>query len=198
MSEQVLGFRREDLPVEWLGNEVALPLEDGVLDDFTPLWCKREDAEADENYKQIIPYAIVRCRHDGLLACYPRKGAESRLHGKWSLGVGGHINPEDDQNGASRTALAALRRELAEEFDGIDIGRAEIALVGVINEEHSAVGRVHLGIVYLVTVQSKPEPADELAGLRWVRESQLAEYNLELWSRLALRCVEIQVEKGEE
>jgi predicted NUDIX family phosphoesterase len=82
------------------------------------------------------------------------QGGESRLHGKLSIGVGGHINPVDDGGAAGGPAArgagadlldAGCRRELEEEIDL----RCPYTLsaVGVINDDASDVGSVHFGLV---------------------------------------------------
>ena len=77
---------------------------------------EREYAERSPGLKQVIPYSIVRtteknaesgpapaqarveegvCGERILLLRRLDKGGESRLHDKLSIGVGGHINPQD-------------------------------------------------------------------------------------------------------
>ena len=59
-------------------------------------WIERQEAEKDAQYKQFIPYVLLK-RSDGLFACYQRHGTEKRLHDKYSAGVGGHIDEPDNQ-----------------------------------------------------------------------------------------------------
>src|SRR5256886_1062323 len=75
----------------------------------------RATVEQDSSFKQIIPYLIVR--HAGRLFLSQRstQGGEGRLHGKYSIGVGGHINRRDVE-GAEEVIDAGLRRELEEEL----------------------------------------------------------------------------------
>lgn len=65
-----------------------------VLESSTFL--QRTAAENDPNYRQIIPYALLR--HGAFVFRYRRTvaGQDPRLHNKYSLGVGGHINRRDD------------------------------------------------------------------------------------------------------
>ncbi len=191
-NESILVVDRTLLPPAWLALRTALPLSEvrlrQCLDRAAPAWRSRAEVETDPACKQPIPYAIV-ADAGGRLAVYPRQGSEQRLHGLWSAGVGGHVNP-GDQDGAENIAATlknGLRRELAEEFARPpEPGPAR--LLGVINEEESAVGRVHLGIVFLVEVEDAVDlvAGAELAGLRWLDPGAAAAMNLELWSRLAL------------
>src|SRR2546430_10565124 len=70
----------------------------------------RATVEQDSSFKQIIPYLIVR--HAGRLFLCQRstQGGDGRLHGKYSIGVGGHINRRDVE-GAEDVIAAGLRRE---------------------------------------------------------------------------------------
>ncbi|MBX3733406.1 MAG: hypothetical protein KF791_12515 [Verrucomicrobiae bacterium] len=201
--ESVLCSRACDLPEAWRPETLSLPLTEeqirAVLAPLPPVWISRQEAEHDERYLQWIPYLLLRDARRRL-AAYPRQGADTRLHGRWSLGVGGHINPVDaadaadaaSDGGSAWTGLLqrGLRRELSEEFPGAVSGVTRF--LGLIHERHSAVGRVHIGAVYLHELSGDPgEPGTELAGLRWVAPGELggAEWpwnRLELWSQLAL------------
>jgi predicted NUDIX family phosphoesterase len=114
------------------------------------LYLNRSDAEQDRRYKQLIPYALII--HGDRILRYQRGkgGQETRLHGLYSVGVGGHISEED--TGLFSTGPGyheAMRRELMEEA-AIDVTK-EMA-VAVINDDSTDVGYVHLGIVHVVYV----------------------------------------------
>lgn len=107
----------------------------------------RPTAEADPNYKQLIPYAVVR--HADRFFLLRRKSAQSeqRLHDKLSIGVGGHINPPEAA--PSNDVIGdGLTREINEELV-IAPGYRE-TLIGLINDDTTEVGRVHLGILFEV------------------------------------------------
>ena len=114
----------------------------------------RSEMETNPSFKQLIPYVVFRYTDKGgsqTVFAYTRgKGqGESRLHSKRSLGVGGHISSVDatDMNPYEE----GMRRELTEE---VDI-RTEYSgkCVGLINDDQTDVGRVHLGIVHLLDVE---------------------------------------------
>lgn len=150
----------------------------------------RAEMETDPRFKQIIPYVIFRA--DEAVFCYTRGSSqgESRLHRLRSLGVGGHVDEADADGRAGRDAYEiALRRELDEE---VAIGSpGKIRLVGLINDDATAVGQVHLGVVHVFDldrpavqpresglVESGFVPLTEIWGLRDQFES---------WSRI---CIE--------
>ena len=104
----------------------------------------RSEVEDDPGFKQIIPYVVFRCAD--AVFCYTRgkSQGEARLHRLRSLGVGGHVSEEDAQGGKSLDAYeSAMRRELDEEVEVTSPGR--LSRVGLINDDSTPVGRVHLG-----------------------------------------------------
>lgn len=198
--ESVLCCARADLPSAWLPRDGAIPVDEDTLAStlapVTPHWVPRPHAEKDPALKQLIPYVLLE-DHRGHLAAYPRRGGESRLHGLLSLGVGGHINtcdaPEAHIPGGrfwTSVLRKGLARELAEEFPQAVDGTT--TLLGLINEDVSPVGRVHLGVVYHHRIPNTPAtPPGELAGLAWIARTQLGTTaaplrSFERWSQLAL------------
>ncbi|MHC4939572.1 MAG: hypothetical protein ACYTHK_11430, partial [Planctomycetota bacterium] len=103
-------------------------------------FAERARVEEDPSLKQIIPYAVVT-RGRAVFRFRRRGGGEKRLVGLASIGVGGHVNPED----AGDVILDALDRELEEEL--ILPSRRKIDLLGLLNDDSTAVGSVHLGVV---------------------------------------------------
>ena len=55
---------------------------------------RRGDMEEDPNYKQLIGYVLLKDEVTGEVLVYKRLvgGGEARLHGKASVGIGGHMN----------------------------------------------------------------------------------------------------------
>ena len=148
---------------------------------------RRGDVEEDSSIKQIIPYLIVR--HGPRLFLFQRTtaGGETRLHGKFSIGVGGHVN-RSDVEGAADPVAAGLQRELEEE---LRIGGPwRPRLVGVLNDDTNAVGQVHFGLVHVVEAASPDIAVRESHTLtgRLVDAAELRDLyeRMETWSQLVL------------
>ncbi len=109
-------------------------------------FAERGAVEEDPSLKQIIPYALVTRGRSTFTFRRTKGGGEKRLFGRRSVGVGGHVNPVD----ADDVVLDALSRELHEELFLPD--RWNARLVGLINDDETAVGSVHLGVVAVVDV----------------------------------------------
>ena len=151
----------------------------------------RSAVEDDPSYKQIIPYVVFRSGEE--VFCYRRGegSGEARLRRKRSIGVGGHVDQADAQGPGLSTLDAyetAVRRELEEEVDVRSPG--VISRFGLINDDATPVGRVHLGIVHLFQLEAPNVVAreeglvetgflslDTLLGLR---------DDLETWSQICL------------
>jgi predicted NUDIX family phosphoesterase len=119
----------------------------------------RPPAEEDSSLKQIIPYVMIRFRDLVYRYKRTRRGEEERLHTKYSIGVGGHINPFDkfDLFAATKSVIEmGMEREVAEEVI-IDTTSSSLC-VGLLNDDSNEVGQVHFGIVYqLVLDEPKVE-----------------------------------------
>ncbi|HEY7155326.1 MAG TPA: phosphoesterase, partial [Gemmataceae bacterium] len=109
-------------------------------------YLSRGPAETDLTFKQLIPYIVLRCRDR--VFCYTRgsAGGEARLRELRSLGIGGHICAEDGELSAD-PYRAGLLRELEEEVF-LDTTYTE-RIIGLINDDRTPVGQVHLGIVHV-------------------------------------------------
>lgn len=161
-----------------------------LLDPRNNLFLPRSAAEDDPTHKQLIPYLVIR--HGGRLLHYTRgkSGGEARLHAKGSIGIGGHINDGDAQAAHFDAAAyhRAVERELHEEL--VIPGGYRQEIVALLNDDSTEVGRVHLGIVHLVDVDSDAiEPREAaISNLDFLTPSELAarREQLEVWSRICL------------
>lgn len=150
----------------------------------------RAAAEDDPSYKQIIPYVVLT--QNGLVFSTQRlnKGGESRLHGKVSIGIGGHINPVDEKDRRS-VLMRGLERELDEEV--YIQRRGELVPRGFINDDGNGVGAVHLGLCFSMEVEGEVsvKETEKLSGA-WMSLQELkSEYdNMETWSQIALAVAE--------
>ena len=150
----------------------------------------RPAAEEDPSYKQIIPYVVLTRK--GLVFATRRlnKGGESRLHGKVSIGIGGHINPVDETDRRS-VLMKGLERELDEEV--YIRHRGELVPQGFINDDGNGVGAVHLGLCFSMEVEGEVsvKETEKLSG-GWMSLQELrGEFdNMETWSQIALAVAE--------
>lgn len=143
-------------------------------------------AEDDPGYRQIIPYVVLL--QDGRIFATRRlnKGGEARLHGKISVGIGGHINPVDETD-REQVLLRGLRRELEEEVSIEALG--ELVPRGVINDDTNSVGSVHLGLCFTMEVRGEVSvrETEKLTGGWMTPEELRAEWdNMETWTQIAL------------
>ena len=155
-EERVLCFERKLLEELGLFQGLSLEVEKylPVLTSASQLvYLNRSDAEQDKRYKQLIPYVLLICNDKILRYQRGKRGQETRLHGLYSVGIGGHISEEDHGLFSSnRGYQEGMRRELMEEV-AIDEGK-EVA-VAVINDDSTEVGCVHLGVVHVMRVSNE-------------------------------------------
>jgi len=170
---------------------------DGLLDPAHTSYQPRDRAEQNPDFKQLIPYCIFRYANpdsEEQLFQYTRgKGqGEGRLHAKRSIGIGGHISSDDARGeGVDNPYEEGLRRELDEELC-INTPYCR-RCVGLINDDQTEVGRVHLGIVYLLDVgQPAVEPREvDILNAGFCPVSQLVAdlRSFETWSQICLKAL---------
>ena len=147
----------------------------------------RGPAETDASLKQIIPYAVVRRGDEVFLLRRLATQTEARLHNLYSIGVGGHVNPPDALAGKDPVE-AALHRELHEEL--ALSGDYEIRPLGLLNDDATPVGQVHLGVVYEVRAERAEcavRETDRMEG-RFVPLAEAARHRagMETWSQFLI------------
>jgi predicted NUDIX family phosphoesterase len=147
----------------------------------------RAPAETDNSLKQIIPYAIIRFSDQVYLVKRTRRQAEARLHDLYSIGLGGHISESIDES--SDVIRAALARELDEEM--VIAGPSQVKYVGIINDDTTDVGKVHLGILHEVVLEGeycRIREKENMTG-NWCAIPSLAGYydTMESWSQIVCR-----------
>lgn len=145
----------------------------------------RDEAEYNFEHKQVIPYVTVRHNNNYLLLQRTSQQAEKRLHNKYSLGIGGHINPVDDIE-EENIIITSLYRELNEEVFVNDHGG--LSFIGIINDESNSVSKVHLGLFYVLeaaTPEFKVIETDKMTA-QWVPEKELKKHydGLETWAQV--------------
>src|SRR5438132_1548300 len=169
---------------------------DALLSRGNNFFLSRAQAENDPTHKQIIPYAIIA--HDGTVLHYVRgkKSGEQRLVAKGSIGIGGHMNQEDESlfvHSLDRGAyLEAVRREISEE---VRIG-SEFTnnIVALLNDDSNEVGRVHLGVVHVLNLKSADVEKGEamITNLAFLSPDELRRRRdqLETWSQICVDAID--------
>jgi predicted NUDIX family phosphoesterase len=151
----------------------------------------RRAAEVDPDHKQLIPYVVVRDLDRVFLMQRTDAGGDARLHGKASIGVGGHLNPVDE---GADALMAGLRREWAEELDAD--WEPDFDLVGLLNDDSNPVGAVHLGVVFEVDAAGRAlgvREHDRLTGAFATRAEVAAAWDrLETWSQLVADALAVR------
>ncbi|HYO42326.1 MAG TPA: hypothetical protein VES19_03940 [Candidatus Limnocylindrales bacterium] len=162
------GVRRGDLVAE-----LSVVARDGFF-------MRRGDAEEDPSHKQVIPYLVLRDGERWFLMRRTKAGGDARLHDLWSIGVGGHLNPGDGD------VASGLSREWAEEV--VADFEPAYAPVGLLNDDTTPVGAVHIGFVYVADAAGRPvaiREAEKLEGaFATTDEVAAVRDGLETWSRL--------------
>ncbi|MAT69305.1 MAG: phosphoesterase [Planctomycetaceae bacterium] len=154
--------------------------------------------EDDPSFKQLIPYVLFRWTDDAgvvHLFQYTRGGGqgEARLRAKRSVGVGGHISTVDAESSDNHHDVyrEGMQRELTEEVE-IATEYAE-QLAGLINDDETPVGMVHLGMVHIFDVESpavRPREEDIIdAGFRPVSEILADLAGFETWSQIVVKAL---------
>jgi predicted NUDIX family phosphoesterase len=145
----------------------------------------RAAMERDPRFKQVIPYLVLRDQGRYFLMRRTRAGGDERLHDRFSIGVGGHLNPGDAD------LAGGLVREWNEELAADFV--PEFRLLGLLNDDETEVGRVHLGVVYLADADGRQvtvRETEKLEGTFVAPSALLAVYDrMETWSQLVFDFV---------
>lgn len=158
-----------------------------LLDPANYRFVRRGDAEEDPSLKQLIPYFLI-CHEDRIWRYVRGKqSGEGRLVAKASLGIGGHINHEDDDLFGDLYTRGA-ERELHEEL--IVPAGAPHRVVALLNDDSNPVGQVHLGVVHILKSPTRDvrrrESVITEAGFLSLDELRAERERLETWSQLCL------------
>ena len=146
----------------------------------------RTAMEVDPSFKQVIPYLVLRDGERFFLMRRTKAGVDARLHDRYSIGVGGHLNPGDGG------VLGGLRREWHEEL--VAEFEPKFRLVGLLNDDTTEVGAVHLGAVYVADATGRPveiRETDKLSGA-FAEPHEVAAVvdRMETWSRLCFEFLD--------
>jgi predicted NUDIX family phosphoesterase len=207
-EEHILAVKNKNV---WTNGYSEIPAELGLSDIFGAedlVIGSREWLEEDEGFLQLIPYCVITSENGNVLA-YSRttQTGESRLSGKVSIGIGGHVNVEGLKQRSGvidtlGTIMNSTYRELDEEISlPLDTDAPfNIQFRGFIYDPSDAVGRVHLGLLMdckiapeLENLKHKFSSVDKGINILgfFPKEYLLNsdEISLEGWSRIALEAL---------
>ena len=181
-DELVLGLPRDAVPggLGWRGvrQKRLGPLLSAIERHGT--FRRRGDAEDDPSWKQVIPYVALRDGADIFLMRRSRAGGDVRLHDRYTIGIGGHINPDD--GGVAGGLRREWNEEIAADFE------PRFTPLGVLNDDDNPVGAVHLGLVFSAEAEGRPVAIRETHKLEgsFVPLADVADVAemLETWSAL--------------
>lgn len=192
-DEHVLVINQDFMPqiVEKGFTPVKSPIDHAVIDNlrYHAIFMPRYKVEYNPTFKQIIPYVIAVAPDSEIFTMIRTKG-DPRLVGKASVGIGGHINPVDENS--DNVIMAGLDRELHEEICFGDTAYGKLIFKGFIYDPDNLVGKDHLGLVYILELANKEiaiKEKDSLEGKFMKVEDILQNDKLETWSRIALESL---------
>jgi predicted NUDIX family phosphoesterase len=158
-----------------------------LLDPAYTSYRPRVEVEEDPGFKQLIPYCVLRFGDEIFHYTRGKVGGDGRLRSKRSIGIGGHISSEDSERSAD-VYREGMRRELEEEVH-IDTRWTE-RCVGLINDDETEVGRVHLGVVHIFDLEAPQVRPREQSIMEsgFAKPSELAREldQFETWTQICL------------
>ena len=170
---------------------------DELLSPANTSYRPRSEMEEDPTFKQLIPYVIFcHTASNGRRSIFSyTRGTgqgERRLHRQRSIGVGGHISLEDARGSSEiHPYEEGMRRELSEEVV-IESG-FQASCVGLINDDQTDVGKVHLGVVHLFQLEEpavRPREREIVeAGFQPVEKLIADSSEFETWSSICLQAL---------
>lgn len=164
-----------------------------LLNDRNHRFLPRPAAEPDPSFKQLIPYFIIVCRDRIWTYTRGKTSGEGRLVAKISIGIGGHINPQDaGGDGGEGVYARAAARELAEEVT-LPPGCSH-SIVALLNDDATPVGAVHLGVVHVLKTPTEAVRPNELAiaeaGFKSIAELRSLRDRMETWSQICFDAID--------
>ncbi|UZE94044.1 MAG: 2'-deoxycytidine 5'-triphosphate deaminase [Candidatus Pacearchaeota archaeon] len=179
------------------GFEIITPTKAKNLEKLVqaaPMFSLRYDCEEDQEILQIVPYVLIfrKDNNKDEVFYYVRTKdikayGDSRLFGKYSIGVGGHINESDRPD----YLLNCVKREVHEEEVKFEKQSSEPVLVGTLMASEKPVDRVHFGFIYAIQTDGNVRPKEssivksDFIPIDILKEISY-EYNYETWSKILI------------
>jgi len=195
MQKEIFAVNRDDLFLEdyFQGYVPCKPVDYHSRITKSGFYSKRGNIENDSSIKHPIPYAVIVNPNTKKIFVYQRAKShdEQRLSRKLSIGVGGHVEISEvgyDKDPIRATMLIELNEEVKIH------GEMRPKLLGYINDDSDDVGKVHLGLLYLIETDamevSPLHPEIARGSLKSLEEIQglfsNPDFEVENWSRIAL------------
>ena len=190
-----------------MGNDFHTLLMDALKSPTAITLEDRFYCEDNPEFLQLLPYITIKDSGSNDILAYqrPYTGDEARLHAKWSIGWGGHIDqPRANGTGVFDYIIGHARRELIEEvpFDMVRIGEhlqmhnPQGPLTRILESElydqfavkrnytiirrHEGVDKMHLGLNITIEIPKnwiKIESNAEAQNLVWI-DRRMAEVHV--------------------
>ena len=203
-TKLALCLERADAPVAFnMAKDLrAIPMTELHELDQRALWnvparlIDRAICETDPSTLQFIPYVVLTDEDDRVFCyCRGKGGAEARLQGALSIGLGGHVDeqkpPELD---LERWLKLEALRELEEEVGLTSAMSDDIDFCALLVDPTDGVGRVHMGLLAILPVARRDLGAAELGvieGGQWLSLPELCAAEtfdrMEGYSKAAIR-----------
>jgi predicted NUDIX family phosphoesterase len=194
----VKGNKMKTELVAIVDSKTNIKVKDGEFTSDRPCgYLTREFAEYCEDFRQLIPYVVIK-NGDKILS-YKRssKSGESRLHDMYSIGFGGHCDLDEyafEQLGIINihdVVLLGAERELHEELKLSTEGVKKLKAIGVIKLNDTPVDKVHIGCLMVLesNVDLDKGEIDQQVDRAWKTPAELKEMHLEAWSKVALDMI---------
>ncbi len=195
-EEQVLVIERKVLEQVGMFQGLAFDVANYLREFFVqgvPRFMPRSQVEENPAYKQLIPYVLMSYQDKYLSYIRGIRAGEARLVGNRSIGIGGHINPVDNEiplfdTDFSELYRTAVEREVAEEVS-VETSHTD-RIVALLNDESNEVGSVHLGIVHhwILDAPKVSKREQMITQMAFLTPAELHEVRdtLETWSGLCL------------
>lgn len=202
MEEIVWAVKVNELsPDDTLFEGYQVPPDPTILDKIynNCVAMSRRDCENNPEFKHVIPYVMITSEDNQIFVMRRTTSqTEGRLHGKASIGVGGHVGPGRYVT-IKDSIHTGMLRELQEEVTGMDeVGTSFDflpSLMGFVNDDSNSVGQVHLGMVFELLVDPDRIPTidvketENMIGSWFSFKEALEVENYESWSALILGLI---------
>lgn len=176
--------------------------ESTLLSAETSLFINRLKAEANDKYKQIVSYVLIKYK-DTLLRF--TRGVITNIgqyiHGEYSIGFGGHVEERDTEPlfqsdcGYQNSILRELKQEI--NIDIKNLPNHRFTTIGVLNDDSTELGAHHFAFVHLLELLELPSKDMGFfrKGEKSINNPQLVEIQdiskefggYEYWSKLCLQ-----------